>query len=65
MARKKIHTATSFNGDKEAKVYRDSEWNEYRVCFYHHGVKITDGDYHTSDKEDAIDSANFWVRINL
>lgn len=59
MARKKIHTA--INGDKQAKVYRDAEYNEYRVCFWLDGVKINNADYHTDDKQDAIDTADLWV----
>lgn len=60
MARKKIHDVAN-SKDKQAKVYRDSEWNEYRVCFYRHGVKIIGGDYHTDDKQDALDTANNWT----
>lgn len=63
MARKKIHTAVSAStGYKEAKVYRDAENDEYRVCFYIDGKKIHEADYHTSDKNDALHTANFWVK---
>ena len=33
------------------KVYRDPDWNEYRV------VDIEGGTYHTDDKDDALDTA--------
>ena len=41
-----------------AKVYRDSEWQEYRVKFYDtDGQHFTNADYHTDDKEDALTTA--------
>ena len=40
-----------------ANVYRDAEWNEYRVRFYHFEDLIEDADYFTDDKADAISSA--------
>jgi hypothetical protein len=45
----------------QAKVYRDSEWNEYVVWLYIGAVRQTESDYHTTDKEDAIDTANSMV----
>lgn len=59
MARK-IHTVKE--NDKEAKVYWNSEVKEYRVSFYLNGNKLYCADYFTSDKEDAIDTANHWVK---
>lgn len=46
-----------YAGDYMAKIYRDSEWNEYRVKFYVKGVHQKDGDFHTDDKEDAFATA--------
>lgn len=46
---------------KVAKVYRDSDWEEYCVTFYANGSKLANADYHTSDKADAIDTAKHWV----
>lgn len=68
---RKIKEYTSYNGRYVAKVYRDTEWDEFRVKFYkrlsnfsyleldrshvlHH---MPNGDYHTTDKGDAIDTA--------
>lgn len=48
------------NGITKAKVYWDAEWQEYIAKFY-----LLDGqtkevwDYHTTDKEDAINTARF------
>lgn len=55
MARKLIHTATA--GKHTAKVYRDAEWNEYRTRFYVDGVLNAEADAFTTDKADALQSA--------
>ncbi len=57
---KRIHIEAS--GDKTAKVYRDSEWDEYRVRLYLNGVLNAAADYHTEDKADAIATAAIMVR---
>ena len=45
-----------------AKVYRDVEWNEYRVKFHVADTGyLTEADYHTDDKQDALDSAVAWT----
>lgn len=44
-------------GNRTAKVYRDSEWQEYRVKFYVAGTHMDAADYHTDDREDAMDTA--------
>lgn len=36
-----------------AKIYRDTEWNEYRVKYSIDGVHAKNSDYHTDDKGDA------------
>jgi hypothetical protein len=36
--------------------YRDSEWKEYRVRTYIDGVLKKERDYHTNNRQDAIDS---------
>ena len=61
MTRKKIAEFDPPDGDKGAKVYRDSEWNEYRVVFYRSTVKQEGADYHTSDRQDALDTAASFV----
>jgi hypothetical protein len=39
------------------KTYRDTDWNEYRVKTYIEGQHQIDADYHTEDKQDALDTA--------
>lgn len=53
MARKLIKTLTV--GTRTAKVYRDAEWNEYRIVF------DCGGTYHTDDKVDALATAQHYV----
>jgi hypothetical protein len=37
----------------DAVIYRDNDWNEYRVLQFINGEYVPGADYHTSDKEDA------------
>lgn len=46
---------------RQAVVYRDSEWNEYRVKFYRDMQYQTNADYHDDDKESAIQTAQHFV----
>jgi hypothetical protein len=51
---------------REAKVYLDKEWNEYRVKFFQGGKYLRDADYNTlsdrkEDKQDALDTAKQFV----
>lgn len=48
---------------KEAKIYRDSEWQEWRVKFYDSKGNYLgeDCDYHTDDKFDAQSTAKFEI----
>lgn len=60
MARRLIHKAEHTTGAgtvHAAKVYRCTEWNEYQVEFKG-APKAT---YHTSDKADAVDTANYHI----
>jgi hypothetical protein len=50
-----IHKAAA---EATAKVYRDTDWQEYRVKFYARGQHLQNADYHTDDKQDAIDTAH-------
>ena len=45
------------HGNFSAKIYRDAEWNEYRVKFFHVGSHLPDGDYFTDDESDARGTA--------
>lgn len=54
--------ATAAIGDRLAKVYRDCEWDEYRVKFYLNGTYQKGADYHTDAREDAIGTAIAWAK---
>lgn len=61
-----LKKVTQFEKDgKKAVVYRDAEWDEYRVKFYvvFKGVEsyLNDADYHTDDKADATSTAKNYV----
>jgi hypothetical protein len=61
----KTHEGKSKNGDKKtAKVYKDHEWNEYRVRHFTNGKHHTDADYHTDDMADAHDTAKNFLKEN-
>jgi hypothetical protein len=50
-------------GSKSYKLYKDTDWGEYRVKFYEDGKHLTKADYHTDDKQDALDTAeNFLTK---
>jgi len=59
---KLLSTHKSDNGRHHAKVYKDSEWNEHRVKFYTDGKHHEEADYHTDDKNDAVDTAKSQVK---
>lgn len=50
-----IHKAAA---EATAKIYRDTDWNEYRVKFYVQGQHMQNADYHTDSKEDATGTAH-------
>ena len=54
-----ITTLTQAN--RTAKVYRNSEWDEYQTKFFVDGAHITEGDSFTDNKTDAMDTAQHWV----
>lgn len=57
-----IHTEGK-NAGAMAKVYRDNDWQEYRVKFYRDGVYEGEAsDHHTDDKGDAVATAQLWVK---
>lgn len=62
MALRKI--ASTEQGKYKAVTYRDAEWQEYRVKFYFDGVHQSAADYHTDDKQDALDTGANWVIKN-
>lgn len=58
---RKLETITNTTTGREARIYRDSEWQEWRVKFYEQGQHLTAADYHTTDKGDAQATARGWV----
>lgn len=61
MSRRLIETIKSPTGDHVAKVYRDAEWQEFRVTFHENGQHLAQADYHTDDAQDAHSTAAHWV----
>jgi len=61
MALKLIVTMQNTTEGHLAKVYWDSEWEEYRVKFYRFGEDYTGCDYHTDDHDDAKATARHWA----
>lgn len=50
------------DGDHSAKVYKDNDWNEHRVKFFHKGKHFgEDADAFADNKEDAMDTAKAGV----
>lgn len=52
------------------KVFRNTEYDEYITKYYVDGIKFVDGDYFTSDKDDAIGTGEsevkfMWKRISI
>jgi hypothetical protein len=56
-----VTTIQNLSKEKFAKVYRDTDWNEYRVKFFECGIHQVEADYHTDDKDDALDTARLVV----
>ncbi len=63
-----VHTINHDNG-RTAKVYRDTEWNEYRIKYYQRNIAgklqyLNKSDRLFSErlrsKQDAVDVAEFW-----
>lgn len=48
--------------DRTAKVYKDEDWNEFRVKFYIKGVHQAGSDYHTDSRSDALQTASTWAK---
>ena len=54
----KTHT----NGNRTAKVYKDKDWDEYRVKHYTDGKHHVDADSHHDDVGDAHGTAQHWMK---
>lgn len=50
------------DADKGAGVYRDKDYSEYRVVYIADGEHLNKADYHTSDKQEALDTAELFAR---
>jgi hypothetical protein len=61
MSLRKVGTFFNQITDKKADVYRDSEWQEFRVKFYVRGQYQKNADMHTDDRRDADFTASEWV----
>lgn len=61
MSKRLIKTFGSAEGH-QAKVYYDSEWQEYKVKLIYEGYM--QDEYCTSDKQDALDTAQYYVNHN-
>lgn len=55
---RRIHRTDRIDG-KHAEVYYCHDWCEYVVKFYNHGKHQKRADYHTDDRQDAIDTAEY------
>lgn len=64
-AMKLIKTHTSASGNKEAKVYKDTEWGEFRVKHYTGGKHHANADYHTDDVDDAHGTAKQHIKEDV
>ena len=54
--------AQSAIASSQAKVYRDTEWEEFRIKFFIGGKhQGGEADYFTSDKDEAIGNAKYWL----
>lgn len=61
MSLRLVTSIASGHTNKVAKVYKDSEWQEYIVKCYHKGVEQFNASYHTDDKDDAIGTAEHYT----
>tara|TARA_Y100000310_G_C20387431_1_gene671128 strand:- start:289 stop:576 length:288 start_codon:yes stop_codon:yes gene_type:complete len=59
---KKIKTITSKSKRYNVVVYWNAEWQEYVVKLYVDGQEQKAASYHTSDREDAIGTAEEMVK---
>jgi len=52
---------THKNGNRAAKVYKDTEWDEFRVKHYINNKHQSKADYHTDDSDDAHSTAKHFI----
>ena len=51
------------NGSFSAKIYRDTEYNEYRVRFYHANSLLPECDAFETDEESARGTAEMGLKM--
>jgi hypothetical protein len=61
MALRRLETISNMTTGREARVFRDAEWQEWRVKFYQAGQHLAEADYHSDDKGDAQFTARSWA----
>ena len=61
MSLRTINRGATANAEYSYTVCWDAEWQEYLVTFYKRGIWMKDADYHTDDKQDALQSAAYWL----
>lgn len=61
MALRKIGEMSNEDTQKRAVIYRDAEWNEYRIQFHFNGQYQENADYHTDDKHEAFTAAQYII----
>jgi hypothetical protein len=49
-------------GNRAVKIYRDVEWNEFIVKFFLNSEHQVEADYHTNEKDDALSTAQGWLK---
>lgn len=42
---------------QSARIYYDTDYEEYKVVFFKGGAHLEEADYHTEDYEDAVNTA--------
>jgi hypothetical protein len=57
-----INTLKDDKSGRVAKVYRDTEYNEYVVKFYTNGTYHSKADFFTDNKDDANATASMWIQ---
>jgi hypothetical protein len=60
-----VKTYSSPSKSKEAKVYKDKEWGEFRVKHFIDGQHQAKADYHTDDLDDAHGTAKKHIKESL
>jgi hypothetical protein len=56
-----VTSIASSHTKRVAKVYRNSEWDEYQVKYYRNGIYQSEADSFTDDKDDAVGTAEHFI----